>query len=124
MLNAGDAVVLPQPRNPIPHLWILLTSPDPDGCAVVVNLTSLRPGADQSVKLSSNDHPYIHKPSVISFADARIANVVLLEKKIAEVGGHRERACSPQLLERIRSGALSSPNTPRKIKHYLQRALC
>ena len=77
----------PGSANPIPHLWFVITDPEPAThlCAVV-SLTTLRGDKDQTVVLGPSDHPYISRPSVIHYIGALIVIETRLAALVA-VGG-------------------------------------
>ena len=59
----------------IPDLWFLITEPDADSFqCVIANVTTLRSHCDRTLVLQKGEHPFIRHPSLISFADARIAD--------------------------------------------------
>ena len=122
-MQAGDTFFIPTPDNPIRHLWIVLTGPDPNGRAVCVNVTSLGDHiADTTVVLDMGDHPFLEKRSVVLYAKAALLDIRAIE---AVLGNPDSRSkwrqfdpCSPELLERVRRGLLASKHTKRAIKDY------
>jgi hypothetical protein len=105
-----------------PHLWILITDPNPDtGEAVMVNVTTKQSYSDTTVTLKVGDHPYIRHDSTIFYADARTIKVAEAEKAITS--GQKfitqHATCTPELLKRVQEGLHQSKFTPNKI-----RALC
>jgi hypothetical protein len=116
-LHRGDAVLMPQVRVSIPHLWIVATEPLVEsGQAILANLTNLRSDSDTTLVLNRSDHPFITKPSVISFGDAPIADVRL----VASGNFPRQSPCSAALIQLIEAGILASSRTPQKVKAFYE----
>ena len=118
-ISAGDTFLLRPTHNSDPHLWIVLTDPeDNPPQVVVVNLTSLRPGADLTVALNRGDHPFVRHETVVFFGDARFAEARSLDKAVGVALASRLDAVSVELLQRVQEGLLASDETPRRIKEY------
>lgn len=101
----------------IGHLWVVITRPAADGSVVMVNVTSWRQGCDETCIIAAGEHPFVHHQTVVAYA------------YIKEVSADRQReilanptVCvphapvSPQLLERIRRGALASREVSGRVK--------
>ena len=117
MFGLGDTAMLPKPGHEREHLWALITAPDPQsGEAVMVNLTTQRPHSDTTTILQSGEHPFVDRPTVVFYADARVVNVSTLEGGLRQGFVRQHAALSPQVLQRIQSGLLTSPFTPEKVK--------
>jgi hypothetical protein len=123
-MRCGDAVLMPAPGGTaIPHLWIVVTEPDPENSlAVIVGVTTLRRGADQTVILRRGDHPFLRHDSVVFYGDAQTADVGKMKKNIAAGTILRQQPCSRELLKLIQDGLLASEFTPQKIVRYCKRA--
>jgi hypothetical protein len=123
MLDVGDTVVLAKPGQQKEHLWAILTQPIPPGRqAVIVNLTTLRPGSDTTIVLQPGEHPFISHPTVVFYADARIVNVTTIQEGLRQGLFRQHSAFAPAVLKRIQEGLLRSPFTPAKIKTAFQMA--
>lgn len=74
MIGVGDAFKC---RCDPFHLYFVISTPDEDGNAVIVNLTTLRNDVeDDSCVLKNADYPdYISRPSMIMFRKAHGVNV-------------------------------------------------
>lgn len=122
-MRCGDTVLIPAPGGrTIPHLWIVLTEPDPaTHQCVIVNVTTLRYAADQTVILQPGDHPFISHPSVISFADAMIVDVRRIEDGIRNRTAKQHARCSNVLLKEIQRGMLGSPFAKRSVIDFCKR---
>src|SRR5947207_16009648 len=105
MLTIGDTVMLPKPSHEKEHLWALITAPDPEtGDAIMVNLTTQRPHSDTTTIIQPGEHPFVDRPTVVFYADARIVNVNTLNEALRG-GVARQRApISKELLQRIQNG--------------------
>ena len=117
MAGLGDSFMLPKPGHDTEHLWVLLTSPHPQTReAIMVNVTTQRPHSDTTTILNAGDHPFVQKPSVIFYADARIVDTRLLDAALQR-GAYRGHATfSAEVIVRMQAGVSVSPFTPKKIK--------
>lgn len=117
MAGLGDTYMLPKPGQETEHLWVLITNPDPETHeAIMVNITTLRPHSDTTTILNVGDHPFIQKPSVIFYADARIVDTGLLDAAVLR-GAYRGHATfQAPVIARIQAGVTASPHAARKIK--------
>lgn len=116
MLGLGDTVILPKPGLEKEHLWVLITTPDLNGIAIMVNLTTQRPHSDKTVILQPGDHPFIDRPTVVFYADARFVEVALLESCISKGLGRNHSQMAAVVLQKIQNGLFASKLTPQKIK--------
>lgn len=124
MATLGDSFMLPKPGQDIEHLWVLITRPDPQTHeAIMVNVTTQRPHSDVTTILQPGDHPFIQRPSVVFYADARMVDVRLLDQILARGGGRPHAPVAPAVLQRIQTGVARSPFTSRKLKEAFGRAV-
>ena len=124
-MKSGDAflIALPGARTSIPHLWILLSDPDPlTSLCVMVSVTTLRNNQDQTVVLRKGDHPFIHHDSAIFFGDARIVETTRLQAYVTAGMAISQSPCAPSVLALLRQGLLASPYTPNKILTFCKQA--
>jgi hypothetical protein len=118
-MQCGDCVLMPtRGRNAIPHLWIIVTEPDGNGECVIVNVTTLRNSADQTVILGSTDHSFITHASAVRYADAEIFQLAQLEAMISAGVVDQMDACNADLLRLVQQGLLASPFTPQRIINH------
>ena len=82
----------------------------------MVNVTTQRPHSDTTTILNAGDHPFVQKPSVIFYADARMVDTRLLDAAVQRGACRAHAAFQPVVLARIQAGIAASPFTPRKIK--------
>ena len=117
MARLGDSFLLPKPGRETEHLWVLITNPDPvTHEAIMVNVTTQRPHSDTTTILNAGDHPFVQKPSVIFYADARTVDTRLLDAAVQRGACGNNAALQPAVLHKIQAGVAASPLTPRKIK--------
>jgi hypothetical protein len=117
MAGLGDSFMLPKPGQETEHLWVLITKPDPATHeALMVNLTTKRPHSDTTTILNVGEHPFVQKPSVIFYADARIVDTRLLDAAVQRGACRMHAPFQPPVIARIQAGISASPLTPRRIK--------
>jgi hypothetical protein len=117
MAELGDSFMLPKPGLTTEHLWVLITKPHPQTCeAIMVNVTTQRPHSDTTTILHPGDHPFVQKPSVIFYADARIVDTRLLDQALQNGAYQSHAVFEPTVMTRIQAGVAASPFTPKKIK--------
>lgn len=116
-------MLTPGSGNPIPHLWFVITDPDPSShlCGIV-SLTSLKAGKDQTVTLGPSDHSYISHPSVVYYAGSKIVDARKLEALIGAGTIQPHDNCNPGVLKLIQSGVSASPYTARKFIQFCNEA--
>ena len=117
MAGLGDSYMLPKPGQETEHLWVLITNPDPATHeAIMVNVTTQRPHSDTTTILNVGDHPFVQKPSVVFFADARMVDTRLLDAAVRRGAYNAHAAFQASVILRIQAGLLASTFTPKKIK--------
>ena len=75
-----------------------------------------RPHSETTTILNVGDHPFIQKPSVIFFADARMVDTRLLDAAVRRGAYNAHAAFQARVLLKIQAGLLASTFTPKKIK--------
>jgi hypothetical protein len=116
-LQLGDSFLMRKPGHSSEHLWLLVTKPHPQtGVAIMVNVTTRRPHSDTTTILSVGDHPFISRPSVVYYADAREVDTANLALAIQCHAARLHQPFTQHVLAKIQPGIVSSPYTPRKIK--------
>ena len=117
MAGLGDSFMLPKPGQEPEHLWVLITNPDAvTHEAIMVNVTTQRPHSDTTTILNVGDHPFVQKPSVIFYADARTVDTRLLDAAVQRGACDARDAFQTTVIRRIQAGVEASPLTPKKIK--------
>jgi hypothetical protein len=115
-MHAGDTYLISfQHVGPTPHLWILAFGPDTKGRIVLVSVTTLRRGKDQTVVLQPGDHPFVKHPSCVFYQDAIIASASHLEAWIAGELATPTDPCPAELLKLVCDGFSASEFTPQKV---------
>jgi len=66
--------------------------------------------------LNTGDHPFVHKPSVIFYADARTVDARLLDQLLKQGAFKPHAPFQRNVLTRIQNGLQQSPFTANKIK--------
>jgi len=126
-ISAGNCLLLPKPRDTTKHLWIILTDPDDNikRNVVMVNLTTLKKGADKTIVLKVGDHPFIRHDSSVYYADARIVSslqiIELLNNFYPDYDLHDD--CSDVILKKIQQGVLVSDFVSEEIEDYCRARL-
>ncbi|MDQ3624139.1 MAG: hypothetical protein M3463_16905 [Verrucomicrobiota bacterium] len=117
MAELGDSFMLPKPGQETEHLWVLITNPDPAKHeAIMVNVTTQRPHSDTTTILNVGDHPFVHKPSVIFYADARTVDTRRLDAAVQRCACNTHASFQAAVILKIQAGLLASTFTPKKIK--------
>jgi hypothetical protein len=123
MAALGDGLMIRKPGQDTEHLWVLVTKPDPKtGELIMVNVTTQRPHSDTTTILNVGDHPFIQRPSVVFYADARLANVTEIAAALARGVIRQHDPFTLPVHRRIQEGLLRSQFTPLKIKNAFRKA--
>lgn len=104
------------------HLWVVVFElPGLPRRIVAVSLTTKREGSDTTVILGPNDHKFIVRPTVVSFADARIFDkddlVDRIKKKFFGINDPFE----DDMIKQLQNGLISSPFTPGGLKELCRK---
>ncbi len=95
-----------------PHLWFVLTDPDPKTAHVVlVRVVTARTHTDKTVVLPVGCHPFIKHESNVEYGAARLDPVGRLEAAIHAGHCRLDQDMSEALLTLVRGGLLASPRT-------------
>lgn len=118
----GSTFLIPAPGSgPTPHLWIVVTETGTEGRCIVVNVTTLRRGADQTLTLRLGDHPFVRHASVMNYAQSRITTEQILSQQEINGAIEQREPCGEALLRDVRAGFSASPFTPRKILEFFNQ---
>ena len=99
------------------HLWVVVFElPGLPKRVVAVSLTTKRKGSDTTVILGPNDHKFIIRETVVSFADARIFDRNNLVDRIKKKFFGINDPFDDDITKRLQEGLILSPFTPRGIK--------
>ncbi len=118
--RAGRAVLLRgNPATVQPHLWFILTDPDPTTLDVAaVMLVTARPHTDKTLMLCVGDHEFITHDSAVDYGSARRLKVVRLEALVTAGRCEMKADMASDLLKRVRDGLLKSPRTIHHIADW------
>lgn len=111
--------MMPLPRTGVPHLWIVLTDPDPktDKVAAVM-VVSQKTTTDKTVTLDIGDHPFIVHKSNLDYGGATLYDVERLEHEIRTVDRALREDLAVDLFETVRMGVFTSSHTIHWMKEY------
>jgi hypothetical protein len=119
LFQLGDSFWVQTTHEPVEHLWILITKPNPlNDSSIWVNVTTARPGSDQTTVLQRGDHPALRHESVINYRGAKLVDLVKLEGLIQAAKARSGSCCPGPILSKIQAGILASKFTPRKIQSH------
>ena len=119
LFSAGSAVILSGHPVAAPHLWLILTDPDPESDQIVaVMVVTTRPHTDKTVTLSVGEHPFVKHDSSLDYGGTKRFQIARLNAAVR--GGRCELSqnLSPTLLAKVRAGLLASPRTPHHMIDY------
>ena len=86
----------------------------------MVNFTTRRQYSDATCIIQPNEHPFLEHETVVRYDGSQVLSAAQVEL-VNRTGSRRQhQRVSQVLLERIRRGALDSPQTPDKVKTFLQ----
>lgn len=113
LVCAGRAFVLSGPEfTPAPHLWFILTDPEPpDDQVVAVMLVTSRAHTDKTVTLVPGDHPFVQHESNVDFGSAILVRSGRFQRAMQGGRCHFQPDMNASLLRRLRGGLLASPRT-------------
>jgi CMP-2-keto-3-deoxyoctulosonic acid synthetase len=121
-LKSGETFHAQAPGASKAHLYIALTDPALDGSFVIVNVTSQSQSKDQSCTINVGDHPFIRAESVINYADAIFTNEAAVSKGAKGRVVQYDVPVKPEVLTKVRAGALASPHTETGVKNAIRAA--
>lgn len=102
------------------HLWVVVNDPAAHGGeAVIVNVSTLRPGAETTCALSKGEHPFIQRDSYVRYQSARKVSVKNLQAAVKNGLLKSRTAASAALLAKIQAGAQASPLLPLELRGLL-----
>ena len=124
-MNSGDTFF---GLDRVGHLWIVLTTETLSGQVAVANLTTHDPEQrrscdDECVIVRPGEHPYPRHDSCVFYRDAFLTSFDVLRRGLENRSYMPGDPLTPQLLERVRHGALASPLTDRSVEAAIRRDL-
>ena len=107
----------------IPHLWIVVTVPDPvNSLCAIVSVTTLRNSKDQTIILRPGDHPFIRHDSTIFYGDALIVDARKLDREMTAGLILSKADCPAKTLKLIQDGIGASPFTRPRFLRFCREA--
>lgn len=126
MWNAGDCFLLEtnldQSGNLQAHLFIvILAVHSKTDKTILVHIQSIRSNKiDGTTILKVGDHDFISRDSYVNYRMARIESMESLSKIFAENNFKTKLPMRQDVFERICTGILKSPFTPREVKELYE----
>jgi hypothetical protein len=116
--HKGSCLLIP--FNDVPHLFVILNNPCPDGLCLTVMLTSIKPSKkhDSACEFVGGEHEFITKPC---FALYRLADQLAARhiSNMVEKGYYKEKEdLSEDQIVRIIKGLFSSDETRSRFVKY------
>ena len=123
-MNPGDTFFGFDKRG---HLWIVLAEENANGDVAVTNFTTHEEGVRRTcgkdcLVVQPGEHPYPRHDSCIPFWGAMLTSHTRLEQGVIDGVYDPQAPLTPELLERIRMGALTS-DAPEAVKAAIRRDL-
>jgi len=120
--KAGDTFYLTHATGSTPHLWVLLWGPQGAAAAfIAVFLTTRRPYSDPACVLNVGDHPFVTHETAVRYNSPIRWTEAALDEMIARGHGFQRDAVTPDVLERLRNGFLTSARTPHAFVEMARR---
>jgi len=115
MIICGNTFLIEDEDGYDCHLCIVITPPN-FGEVVIVSVTTERSRSEMMVRLKPGDHPFIDRPSVISYAYSRVTTAEEIEAAVKNGTAKPRANASEKLLKRAQDGLLESDRTPNWVK--------
>lgn len=116
-MKAGDTFYLPDWSGG--HINFVIEA-FPDGSVITCNFTENTRGSDKTCIVQQGEHPSITKPSVVNYAKAHHCEAGTPINALERLIESHKDPLSPELLAKVRKGALDSPRTSDRIKLLLK----
>ncbi len=120
MITVGTCFLMPHPDGKVAHLWVVVAMKD--DTIVVVNFNSQRDGSDTTTILDTGDHPFIKRPTVVTYTDSIICSKSNIEELLKSTNSpitlHSD--CPAATLKKIKDGLITSDFTPMKVIRFCQ----
>jgi hypothetical protein len=104
-----------------PHLHLVLAVLE-DGSVLLCHFTTLRARSDRTCIIEPGEHPFFRHPSVPRYDQIHVCPADRMDALQSSISKQLQ-PFSDSLLERVRQGALASPQTPDKYKAILRQML-
>ena len=103
-----------------PHLHIVISDPDENDKVVLVSVTTERAKSDTMVRLAAGDHPFIERPSVITYAYSKVMACALIRSLVASGDARAKEQASDQLVKRAQLGMLETDRAPEEVQEVFR----
>lgn len=112
------------PFNEVPHLFVVLNDPCPDGQCLLVMVSSVKPNRhyDPTCVLDDGDHPYIDHKSYIVYRLAEAMQVSRISKMVALKYYEPRMDMDPAIFQQICDGLFESDETRPRLINYAKKA--
>ena len=124
MASYGDTFFFADEDDDEGHLHVIITQPTQDGRVITVTVTTRHKKSDALVPLEVGDHPYIKRPSVLTFAYARVKTITEIDSVIANRDAKRGDPMDEKFLRRARSALVESQDTPFEVLEFFGSIDC
>lgn len=115
-MSPGDAFLIPDGISI--HLNFVLEVLE-DGSLIVCHFSTRRRRSDATCVVTPGEHPFVDRETIVRYDQAHICPAERLEN-LRRVITRNMEPLPPELLARIRQGAIDSPQTPDFIKNCLR----
>ena len=105
-----------------PHLYVIISNPDPASNVILVNLTS-RTSNDRNCLLSPGDHPFVKQETAIAYDKAENLHPDQIQAAIQSGIWQQKERFRAEILRRIQDGALQSDDFSKKFRLAVQSSL-
>jgi hypothetical protein len=116
-MNAGDTFLMPDAIGM--HLYCVLAVLE-DRSIIVCHLTTLRARTERTCILREGDHPFIDRDTAVHYTATHLCQagepLAAFERQIRKAYG----PLKADVLDRMRKGAMASPNVADEIKSLLK----
>ena|ERR1700683_1100776 len=123
MLSCGDTFITGDDESNDWHLQIIITPVSESGEVVTVCVTTHRRTSEPLVQLAPGCHPFITRPSVISYAYSRVRFACEIETAIQNQTAKTRPSVTPELLRRAQNGLIDSDRTPNGVRYVYRQIM-
>ena len=117
---SGDVFIPCDDSIQNPHIHIVISDSDVDpNNLLIISVTTLKVGREQSCILEPIDHPFIQHSSIINYGEAKIVSADDLSWNIKLNKIEQLKPIDANVLNRIRKGAENSIFLPEGCRKFL-----
>ena len=119
-MRQGDTFLGGGPVHGEDHLWLIVNDPSAHfGFALLVNVSTLRPGAETTCIIQAGEHPFIKHGSYVRYGGARKVKATELAEAVKKGLLRPHQAASNAFLEKVRAGAKAAPFLAGELRDLL-----